>query len=447
MKFKIIAVGGTGQMVLHYYLQLYLLGVVKDPIDAVVVDSDDIIPTIRTIQGFFENLQYGSEGNEGFGKIRIPVIETVAVRPPGKDTAFEALTALRDWDKKRPHPAHAFFDKETLAQNVKQGLFARPALSSVAAPGLLSNAALKPESDSVVVIVGCVIGGTGGGLIAPVLDTIRQFIVRENIERVRIRAVLFGEYFKPTQGIIEDGVLRFQSNQMLVLRSIREAKMAEQLHKFIIVGGPGFPNRIDRDPQREKDGKNLPWPVEESHPLWQGARAVEQLLHDSTTDVKLDFEDREIEEPTSPFDLPRAKLRLRNGLQMAETFVGKKGVVRMCRDPWSRWIWGERLVEMVAHFWSIAAKVAGGKERNSNFPAVLQSQLEDVWHGENEGLGLHDIFPSVTESHRIRPRNVGKVRWAEVTTGAWERNLFTDSKMAALRAASNLLFWMLREGV
>lgn len=446
MRYKIIAVGGTGQMVLHYYLQLYLLGVVDDPIDAVVVDSDDIIPSIGTIQKFFQSLRYSTEGNEGFGRIRVPLIETVTVRPPGRDTAFEALTGVRDWDQPQPHPAHAFFDKETLAQNVKQGLFARPALSSVAAPGLLGDTALKPTTDSVVVIVGCVIGGTGGGLIAPVLDSVRQFITREDIRNVRVRAVLFGEYFKPTEGIIEDDVLRFQSNQMLVLRSIREAKAAESLHKFIIVGGPGFPNQIDRDPQREKEGKNLAWPSEESHPLWQGAKALQQLLSDTTTDVKPDFEKREIDEPAGAFNLSVAQLRLRKGLLMADTFIDKKGIVRMCSDPWSRWIWGERLVNKVAHFWSIAAKLEGGKEHTANFPEILQSKLEGVWRGENEELGLRDVFPAVTEWHRVRPRNIGKLSWSDVTTGAWDRRLFNDSKTVAARAASSLLYRILREG-
>src|SRR5882724_9491093 len=114
MKYKIVAVGGTGQMVLHYYLQLYLLGVVEDCFEAVVVDSDDVIPTIRTVQKFFESLQYGDQGNEGFGKVRIPVIKTVSVRPPGRGTVFEALTKLEAWDRREPHPVHAFFDKKTL---------------------------------------------------------------------------------------------------------------------------------------------------------------------------------------------------------------------------------------------------------------------------------------------------------------------------------------------
>src|SRR5207244_1404030 len=110
-----------------------------------------------------------------------------------------------------------------------------------------------------VVIVGSVTGGTGGGLTAPILDAIRLFAKRENTENVKIRAVFFGEYFTPKAGLIQDDVIRFQSNQTMVLRSIGEAEASEDIHSYNIVGGPGFKGGFERKPEKEKEGKNLPW--------------------------------------------------------------------------------------------------------------------------------------------------------------------------------------------
>ena len=54
---KVLAIGGTGQLVAHYYLQLYLLGVISAPADLVVIDTDDIIPGIHRIKTFLELLR------------------------------------------------------------------------------------------------------------------------------------------------------------------------------------------------------------------------------------------------------------------------------------------------------------------------------------------------------------------------------------------------------
>jgi hypothetical protein len=440
----IVCIGGTGQMVLHYYLQLYLLGVIKHPFDAVVIDTDEIISSIQVVQRFLKDLQYGPQESEALGAT-LPVLKTIRVGPRGGDTAFEVLTGVRDWGKVEPHPARAFFNKDTLLQNPNQGLFARPALSSVLSQEYLRSPDLTPKPNSIVVIVGSVIGGTGGGLIAPIIDEIRRRVVREAINNVTIRAVLFGEYFRPEPGRIEGDVIRFQSNQMWVLRSIREA--LEELHSFYIVGGPEFRASLERKPEDEKIGEHLPWPEDKENPFWRGAQALEYLLIERVQQRALEFEDREIVEFDPPFTLQSARLRLNNALQVVKRLIDKEVVVRMANDPWSRWIWGDKLTDMVTHFWNIAASMEGGEERVKNFPRNVQDALESLWKGSGEQRGLRTVFPRLSKFHRVGPGSIRRIRWPEVREGNWERRLFDGPGEAARRAAATLLFWTLREGV
>jgi len=443
--YKIISVGGTGQIVLHYYLQLYLLGVVKEEFDAVIIDSDDILPSIQAVRSFLAGLQYGGQTNESLGRAKIPTVEALRVRPTGGDTALEVLTGRKDWKRTETHPVYAFFNDDSLRQELKQGLFARPALSSVLTQEIFQSDSLRSSPNSTVIIVGAVTGGTGGGLTAPMLDAVRTFTERERIENVKVRAVLFGEYFRPQEGLIKDAVPRFQSNQTMVLRSFGEAEAAEGLHSYSIVGGPGVSADYERKTETEKEGKNIPWPNDEGNPFWQGVLALEHLLRDTAAEKVTKFEGREAQNFSTYFTLRGAELRLRKALSMVRMINKKGALLRLCNDPWSRWIWGEGMVEIAAHYWSIAASRESGKEGVADFPRELQRAFETLWRGEDKKLGLQDVFPNITQTERMRPGKMSSVRWPQVSEGKWARELFDDKRKAAQRAAATLLFWTLRE--
>jgi hypothetical protein len=443
MNYRIVCVGGTGQMVLHYYTQLYLLGKIRHPFEAVVVDTDEIIESVKASQGFLRGLQYTSQAGEALGA-QVPTIEDVQVRPKGKDTAFKALTGRDSWDDL--HPAQAFFNKNTLGQNLKQGLFARPALSSVVAREVLKSKALTPKPDTTVVIVGSIFGGTGGGLTAPITDEIRSRVRRQNIDNVKIRAVLFGEYFTPDPDRIEGGVVRFQSNQTLVLRSIRES--LEEVQSFYIVGGPGFKSSVERIPEQEKKGEHIPWPETEASPFWRGAQAVEYLLTETTKDTPEEFAAREVQSNfKSPVALSAARQSLEQRIILVEKFLNKEAVVRMSHDPWVTSIWGQGMRDVVANFWNIAAKMEGGTGRVKSFPHTLQGALEAIWRGGEEASGLRKVFPVITKSHTVLPRSMRRIPWPTVQEGTWDRDLFDGTGKAAMRAAATILFFTLREGV
>lgn len=442
--FKIVFVGGTGQMVLHYYLQLYLLGEIAHPFDAVVIDTDDIYGSVRTMQSFIAELQYGTQESEALG-VEIPTIRSVRVTPQRADSTLQALTGRRDVRDVDSHPARAFFDSDTLRQDLMQGLYARPALSSVISQEVLKDPSLRPKANTKLVVVGSVLGGTGGGLTAPVMDAIRLRVEKESIEKVQTRAVLFSEYFTPDAGIIEGDVVRFKSNQTFVLRAIREA--LDNVHSFHIVGGPGASNSFKRQPDDEKKGEYIPWPKDDSNPFWQGAQALEHLLTETTRNNQVEFHKREVEQFEPPVSLARSQLKLAQRLSLVSRLINKNTVIRMSSDPWARLIWSDALIGLVAHYWSIAAKEEGGKDKVKDFPRKVQGSLQALWRGQGDRPGLEKVFPRLTKLHGVRPGNISRIPWPRIDEERRHKTLFQGTGNAARRAAAALLFWSLREGV
>jgi hypothetical protein len=448
MSQKIVCLGGTGQMVLHYYLQLYLLGLIRHRFDAVVIDTDEIIDSIRRVQQLFADLQYGNAQAQALG-IEIPTIETYRITSmQGGGTALQRLTDSNDTAVTRSHPVRAFFDKETLAQDLKEGLFARPALSSVVSLQDLSERALSAPDKATVVVVGSVIGGTGGGLIAPVIDEI-LWKARKADASLSVRAVLFGKYFTPDPGRIGGDENRFLSNEVLVLRAIREALSEEGVERFFLVRRPGGSDA--RKPDQEKKGEHLPWPEPgdprgEKNPFWEGAQALEYLLTDTTTQRFVHFEDREVREFSPPLLVEGALQQLKKSVQVAGRLVDKSVVLRMVREPWLTTVWGTDLASLYAHFWGIAGRAAGEQERVGHFPAELQGMLRAIWEGSKGNPGLRQLFPELPRSHRIRPRAFSKIPWPRSQDVVRNKALFEGLETTARRAAATLLFWCLREG-
>src|SRR5207253_1665005 len=158
------------------------------------------------------------------------------------------------------------------------------------------------SKDSTLVFVGSVIGGTSGGLLAPIVDAVRARQTLENIERVRMRAVLYGKYFTPDNEIIPQAITRFNSNELLVLKSIKEA--LQQLHSYFIVGGTGVTDGA-RDPNLEKAATQLPWP-NDHEPFWLGPQGVEYLLKETTIPAASEFSSREVIDFKAPIDRDEA---------------------------------------------------------------------------------------------------------------------------------------------
>jgi len=436
---KIIAIGGTGQLVAYHYLQLYLLGVVAEPFDLVVIDTDDIIKGILRIKAFLELLRLNEAQNTTIGGALLPTVTTLKIDAP-EGNAFEMLSGQKNLPAE--HPVRAFFDRESGQQPLAKGLYARPALSSVVSRQQIGDALLTPAGDSMTVAVGSIIGGTSGGLLAPLVDRVKSLTYRLNLD-TRMRAVLFGQYFEPDEGRGIEAV-RLQSNELLVMRTAQES--LDKLDLYRIVGGPES-KRVKRLTDREKD-RNMPWPDSEEHPVWDGVKALDFLMTDTVMPFRDRFEDREVTTFKPRFSLTDARQRLRFALAMVRALVNRGVVERIVSEPFHRFLWGKNLPDLISHYWRIAAKTAGGWDRVGSFPSDVQSQISTLWSGQGDDWGIGDVFPPLTTIHAVKPGRFAKVAWPDVASVAtWDKKQFVNAEETARRTAAVLLFWSLRTGV
>jgi len=442
MNHFIIAVGGTGQAVVHYYNQLYLLGVVEEPYRAIVIDTDELNKGLKIAKEFFSGLRVGTEPWDAAGGISVPTIDYIRVQEQETDQVSQRLTALRadELDQDHPnHPVRAFFSKDALSQSVGQGLYARPALTAVIGRDWVHREELTPTQNSHVVVVGSLIGGTGGGLLAPLLASLGDR--RRDIQDVKIRAVFFGEFFDPEPGTIDKS--RLSSNQTLGFRSIAEVQ--EAIDHFGIVGIIPEERMGVRQQQSEQSGLHLPWPQSEDHPYWRGVEMVHDFLVDTLRPIHPKFSDREVGTDQVPesrtLKLAVARNELRRGLGLAGALVEQGVVGRLKEDPFAKWVWGGRLVETIADFWRLTAPVERPLQIDRGFCAQLQRRLEEWW--EKKDFNLPGIFPA-EPTQKPNVWSIKRINWPRLVATAVVRPFFGGLAEAAGRAAVTLLFWGLR---
>jgi hypothetical protein len=442
----IIALGGTGQAVLHHYNQLYLLNVVEcaEPYfyHAIVVDTDELNANVALARDFFSALRVGTEPGEGAGGRPVPTIDYIQVGNRAEDEVSNALTGLPLGDLLRDQPRHpvgAFFSADALVQKVQQGLYARPALSTVISRDWTHDGRLALHDDSKVVVVSSVIGGTGGGLLAPLLATLGKQC--NNLQGVRMRAVVFGEYFNPDSGGIDANW--FSSNQALGIRSLEEVE--EAIEQFAIVGFVPDERMDERHPSAERSGWNLPWPRRESYPFWRGAEMLNDLLLDSDRARQKEFRDREVGTDEVPPDrrlkLTTAEEHLRLRVSRAKALVVQEAVRRMHVDPFAKWVWGSSLVRTVADFWKMTIPSDKSFELDERFCGRLQAWLDKWWEGRPACVS--GLFPEgMPEAASLR--SIRKINWPRLDAAKADRMLFGGPEEVARRAAATLIWCALR---
>jgi hypothetical protein len=116
MKHLIFAVGGTGQVILHYYNLLFLAGEIDQTFDAVVLDTDSPILSLSYLSKSYEQAaNVLSDNNERW---RPPNLKLHKM-PVGAGTQIHDLLTGESLAGEAGYysPVQAYFTRDCLAQN------------------------------------------------------------------------------------------------------------------------------------------------------------------------------------------------------------------------------------------------------------------------------------------------------------------------------------------
>jgi hypothetical protein len=421
----IIAVGGTGQLILHYYAQLFQVGAIPDPFESVVIDSDALMPSLRKFQSFWKSVRICHPNDV------VPMLEHIPIAQGFQGSVENALVGRSLPSAPNIHPVEAFFDSQSLKQQVNEGLFARPALSAVMKTDW--NQIPLPSFKGVqrVIVVGSLIGGTGGGLIAPLLSQLAVRLRSVSGERPHLRAVLYGEYFR-TDGenqLVPDARERYPSNKLFVAKTLKELAPPELAH-FIFIEPD---NPVLRDTSKERDPINIQLP-DQGHPLWQGVCAVEEVRTNTTWPNTESFEGKEQNLPAERnrnSDMTKVKDRL----GVANALQRRSVLTRLLGEVWFERYYGRGLPLLVSRAFACAQRnPALGITSIAKFSVSLQSEYSRAWDD------LKSVFP-VSDSQASLP-SVRNTSWVNIRTDVPE---LTQSEEGLLRSVSaNLLYSALR---
>ena len=424
----IIAVGGTGQLVLHYYAQLFQVGAISDPFDAVVLDSDALMPSLERFRTFWQDAKLAHPDESS-----VPQLEYIAVAEGIAGRIENVLAGQPLPHAPQVHPVEAFFDSESLKQQVNEGLFARPALSSV----------MRTEWDRLplpsfagvqrVITVGSTIGGTGGGLMAPLMNELAARLRAVGTDRPRLCAVLFGQYFK-VEGLnqlVRDARDRYPSNKLFVARTLQELAPPELEH-FIFVEPT---NPVERDTAKERSPINMLLP-DGAHPIWEGISALEEVRTNTTWPSAQLFEDKECR-ISSGRSQSRDLTTLNQRTAVATALSEKSVITNLLGEVWFDRFYGRALPTIVSRAYSVARRhPVLGISSVRKFADLVQQEYDHTW------TELKAVFPLSTS--RANLPEIRDTDWAGLRTQVPE---LTQSAAGLLRLVSaNILYSALRGG-
>ena len=429
----IVAVGGTGQLVLQQYLQLHLTGQLLVPFRAVVIDTDRPNRPLSILSRFLDLLRPFDDAVRQ-ENVPWPRVEFLRPESSGHDEVATALTAQHHIDLPATHPVRALFTDEALQQQVRDGWFARPALSAALASNYLESDALRLTGKARVVVVGSLIGGTGGGLLVPLIAHLGEEAHRHGSD---VRAVLFGEWFTSTSTVSSDRA-RLVSNQILGLTALRE--VGHLMHSFALVGGHPDETTRERNPSEEKERVSL-WPTSSTHPIWLGALYIHHLLVSTVQSRPSRFEARQVERTVAQRQVALSEARsiVEVKLKRAGALCKRDVILRMRNDPWAQRVWGQGLCQLVSALWTGSARASPGTTvTRHTFMSELQRALGSLWESPSDGA--INAFPSLGGSAAPLVDIRGAIRWPYVQHDALDRSSFADTTEAARRGAAMILW-------
>jgi hypothetical protein len=262
-------------------------------------------------------------------------------------------------------------------------------------------------------------------LIAPLLNQLASRIRQAGTtEQPKLRAVFFGEYFQVTgDAPVGDASTRYPSNKLLVARCL-EQMSPNELEHFIFIEPQ---TRVERETAKEAPSANLPWPGE-THPLWMGLSALEELRTNTTWPNAVEFRNKERDFPSR--DPARDRSTLNHSVAVAHTIRSRAVLEKLLRETWLTTFYGRELPMLVAQAHAAARrKPALGIQDLKRFVTELQSTYSILWDQ------LRRVFPSAGGSE-VNPARLREVHWGVLRSEVPE---LTDSRETLINATSALL--------
>ncbi len=226
-----------------------------------------------------------------------------------------------------------------------------------------------------VFVVGSMIGGTGGGLIVPVLAKLQALCGPET----SLFCIALGEYFKPDEGVLDNAVTRFRSN-WLMTRSLLE-KSVPKLWKYSFIEQPKLEKKV---PFPETDA---PFPTEQN-PFWRAIVTYKHLAEDTTMDRGHDFASNAVDWETarSALSYAAATQCIDNARAQISILQEYSPLVSYCQEPFPAACWGK--------FSEFASAIIALHKKGRKVDANPREFLNSVQRQINSGLRLSVEHPS-----------------------------------------------------
>lgn len=418
--YQIVAVGGTGQMVLHFYAQLFLTGSIEAPFQALVVDTDRLSPSLACLKQLFDEARVAAGPNAA---LAMPKIEYLPVGRDEQGTVEDLLAGGPLDDSRFAHSLQAFFSASDRKQSVREGLFARPALSAVLALDQLREKLRYLPNGSRVGVVSSMIGGTGAGLTLPILDLLQ----RQPGTGHELRAVFLSMYFQPDPSVRKDQLDTFRSNQACF--ELTRKSMLAPLDHFAVIDGP----QIHRDKSTESSMRHYSWPETENHPYWKALSALKSVLEENVRDRGL-----EIPYDFQPLDRNSFRESMQKAVARIHSFCRHRVLNQIAADLFVDHVWGG-----LAKFLRSYADCMNW-ERTS-FARQLQAEVQSLWSPPaTASYGLIHVFPEATRRFRTLPRDIAGCAWKQKPDDVTRDSLGSQVD-ATRRIAALVLYTLLRE--
>lgn len=378
----IFAVGGTGQEILHHINTLFLSGAIKESFAAHVVDTDKMYGGLSYLEAFYRHSGSVLKDLYHRGHPIQPPPQITLMRCGGFGTgtineqlAGRALSTTLGYE----NTLNAFFSRGDLSQQTQEGLFARPALSSV----LVAETVLERINEPLVAnakrifVVGSMIGGTGGGLIVPILAKL-QAICQPGTS---LFCIAMGEYFNPDEGRLDNAVTRFKSNWLMTRTLLEHA--VPKLRKYALIEGPKLQVKSVL-PTTE-----APFPTEQN-PFWSAVVAYKHLAEDTTTDQGHTFSANAVsqEAMNSALSYADATQGIDNARTQLSALQRHSPIRAICHEPFPRTCWG--------NFADYSSSIIALHKKGRGLDANPSSFLSDIQKQINTGVRLSKEHPELS---------------------------------------------------